>query len=55
VDMLKFDREISVVILRSTVPGIFCAGLYYFSNFCKPLKLFCFFYLCVYLLVCFYV
>jgi len=35
VDMLKFDREISVVILRSTVPGIFCAGLYGFCNFCK--------------------
>jgi len=31
--MLKFDREVSVVVLRSTVPGIFCAGLYCF--FCK--------------------
>jgi len=25
--MLKFDREVSVVVLCSSVPGIFCAGL----------------------------
>jgi len=48
--MLKFDREVSVVILCSSVPGIFCAGLSRFIN-TSLYFVFVFLYYVVYLLV----
>jgi len=33
-DILQFDRELTAVILRSNVPGVFCAGLFGAEIFC---------------------
>jgi len=31
--MLKSDKDVRVMILRSAVPGVFCAGLWIFEIF----------------------